>query len=39
MPISERLQQLGSGVFARVDASKRDYRRSEAGAQLPLIDL
>ena len=39
MPISERLQQLGSGVFARVDASKRDYRRSEAAAQLPLIDL
>ena len=39
MPISERLQQLGSGVFARVDDSKRRYRGSAAAAQRPLIDL
>ena len=39
MPISERLKQLGSGVFARVDDSKRRYRGSAAAVQRPLIDL
>ena len=39
MPISERLQQLGSGVFGRVDGEKRLYRLSEQQQQRPLIDL
>ena len=39
MPISERLQQLGSGVFGRVDGEKRLYRLSEQQQQCPLIDL
>ena len=39
MPISERLGQLGSGVFGRVDAEKRSYRFSEQQQQRPLIDL
>ncbi|CAK6700033.1 aminotransferase class I/II-fold pyridoxal phosphate-dependent enzyme [Synechococcus sp. CCY9201] len=46
MPISERLSQLGSGVFARNDSRKADYvarlnrEASTAGASLPpLLDL
>ena len=39
MPISERLGQLGSGVFGRVDGEKRSYRLSQQQQQRPLIDL
>ena len=39
MPISERLRQLGSGVFGRVDGEKRIYRNSAQQQQRPLIDL
>jgi aspartate/methionine/tyrosine aminotransferase len=41
MPISERLSQLGSGVFARNDRRKLAYvRRAAASAELPaLLDL
>jgi aspartate/methionine/tyrosine aminotransferase len=39
MPISERLQHLGSGVFARMDGRKRAYGFSAAAVGQPLIDL
>ena len=39
MPISERLKQLGSGVFGRLDGEKRSYRSSAQQSQRPLIDL
>ena len=39
MPISERLGQLGSGVFGRVDGEKRSYRLSQQQQQRPLMDL
>tara|TARA_Y100000991_G_scaffold100224_1_gene75642 strand:- start:855 stop:2045 length:1191 start_codon:yes stop_codon:yes gene_type:complete len=39
MPISERLKQVGSGVFGRLDGEKRSYRSSAQQSQRPLIDL
>ena len=40
MRISERVQDLGSGVFARNDQRKQSYRSSAAGQALPpLLDL
>jgi aspartate/methionine/tyrosine aminotransferase len=42
MPISERLRDLGSGVFARNDQRKQAYRlrQAQAGSGLPpLLDL
>jgi aspartate/methionine/tyrosine aminotransferase len=42
MPISERLRDLGNGVFARNDQRKQDYRlrQVQAGSGLPpLLDL
>lgn len=39
MPISERLGQLGSGVFARMDHRKRAYGLSAACLERPLLDL
>ena len=40
MPISERLAQLGSGVFARNDQRKLNYRQRAAEQGLaPLLDL
>ncbi|MFM2174384.1 MAG: hypothetical protein RLZZ54_2311 [Cyanobacteriota bacterium] len=40
MRISERVQRLGSGVFARNDQRKQSYRASAAGLGLPpLLDL
>ena len=40
MPISDRLEAIGSAVFARIDAAKRVYHDDSSGSDKPpLVDL